>query len=105
MLYKSIILELLKQRPEMHERLRSQRTLLRALNRYSMQLKSLHESWKVQLAQDRPDSDPIQISSEAMELALRDLIDSLPTDSPPADQDTSSPTPVAAPIRNPSQPM
>ena len=100
MQYKTMILELLKQRPKVHERLRSQRLLLWAINRYATQLKSLHDTWKEELALERPDSDPMQLSSEAMELALHDLIDSLPIDSPTTEGDTEPSPQEMAPIDN-----
>ncbi len=101
MLYKTMVLELIQQRPEMHQRLRTQRRLLATLDRYAMELKSSHDLWKEQLAKTRPDSDPNQLSSEALELALRDL--SLPTES---QSDDTLPSTDAEPahISNPSQP-
>jgi hypothetical protein len=82
MQYKTIILELLEQRPQMHEELRKERKLLPALELYSKELKTSHESWKERLAQAKPGSDPSQIASEALELALKDLEDFLPSASP-----------------------
>jgi len=43
------------------------------------ELKASHETWMETLAQANPGSDPSQISSEAMELALRELEDRLPS--------------------------
>jgi hypothetical protein len=82
MQYKTIILELLQQRPEMHEQLRKERKLLPALELYAKELKTSHEAWKEVLTQAKPESDPSQIASEAMELALKDLEDRLPSASP-----------------------
>jgi hypothetical protein len=89
MQYKTIVLELLKQRPEMHEQLCRKRLLLAAVEAYSRELKTSHEAWKGKLAEARPGSDPYQIASEALELALRELEDSLPSASP-ADGETLS---------------
>lgn len=80
MQYKTIVLELLQQRPEMHEQLRKDRKLLPAMEQYARDLKTSHEAWKETLSQERPGSDPIQISSEAMELALKELEDRLPAE-------------------------
>jgi hypothetical protein len=80
--YKTIILELLQQRPEMHEQLRKERKLLTTLDFYAKALKESHEAWKEQLASANPASDPSQISSEALEMALKDLEDRLPPVSP-----------------------
>jgi hypothetical protein len=85
-MYKTKVLELLQERPQMHEQLRKQRMLLPELERYARDLKASHEAWKEHLSQARPGSDPQQIASEALELALKDLIDSLPAE-PLADQD------------------
>jgi hypothetical protein len=79
MQYKTIILELLQQRPQMHEELRKDRKLLPALELYSRELKTSHETWKERLAQAKPGSDPSQIASEALELALKELEDHLPS--------------------------
>jgi hypothetical protein len=81
MQYKTIILEMLEQRPEMREELRRSRKLLPTLEFYASELKDSHEDWKDRLLQAKPDSDPSQIASEAMELALKDLEDRLPSES------------------------
>jgi hypothetical protein len=79
MQYKTIILELLQQRPEMHEQLRKERKLLTTLEFFAKALKESHEAWKEQLASANPGSDPSQISSEALEMALKELEDRLPS--------------------------
>jgi hypothetical protein len=81
MQYKTIILELLEQRPQMHEELRRSRKLLPALELYARELKDSHETWKERLLQAKPESAPTQIASEAMELALKDMEDRLPSES------------------------
>ena len=105
MLYKTMTLELLQQRPQIYEQLQSQRKLLATLDHYAMELKALHELWKAQLAKARPESAPEQIASEALELALHDLADSLPTESSPTDD--AIPLIDADPTApdNPSQPV
>jgi hypothetical protein len=90
MLYKTIVLELLQSRPQLHEKLRQEKMLLKTMEFYSGQLKSLHEGWKQHLSQTRPQSDPIQIASEARELALQELEDSLPSASSSEDEDRPS---------------
>ena len=82
MLYKTMVLELLQQRPELHEQLRRNRMLLPTLNHYASELKPRHEAWKELLSQAKPGSDPSQIASEALEMALKDLEDRLPSESP-----------------------
>ena len=85
MLYKTMVLGLLEGRPAMHERLRQSRTLLTTVNRLAGELRTSHEAWKARLSQANLTTDPSQISSEAMELALKELVDSLPSESPDDD--------------------
>ena len=49
---------------------------------YARELKTSHEAWKETLVQAKPGSDPSQIASEAMEMAVKELEDRLPTASP-----------------------
>jgi hypothetical protein len=81
--YKTIILELLEQKPQIHDQLRRQRLLLPALDLYAENLKTSHEAWQAQLSQAKPQSAPLQIASEALELALKDLEGHLPSESLP----------------------
>ena len=55
MQYKTIVLELLQQRPEMHEQLRQQRKLLTTMEMYARELKASHEAIRKRL---RPGSNP-----------------------------------------------
>ena len=73
MQYKTIMLELLQQYPEIHEPLRKKRILLAALDTYGNDLKTSHETWKDRLEQSMPGSDPNQVASEALEMALEDM--------------------------------
>ena len=61
MQYKTIILELLQQRPEMHDQLRKDRKLLPTMELYARELKTSHEAWKETLspgeAGQRPEPD------------------------------------------------
>ena len=91
MQYKTIVLELLQQRTELHEQLLKQRKLLTTLEFYARELKESHEAWKETLAQSRPGSDPLQISSEALELAaFKELEDRLSAESPTAEEEAFS---------------
>ncbi|TXT36752.1 MAG: Uncharacterized protein FD138_885 [Planctomycetota bacterium] len=81
--YKTIVLELLQQQTEWHEQLRRQRQLLPTMERLAQELKLDHESLKGVLSQARPDSDPIQIASEALEIAIQELRDRFPSEVPP----------------------
>jgi len=89
MQYKTIVLQLLEDRPEIHEQLRSSRQLLPMMEHLATELKTRHESWKDHLSQTRPNSDPSQIASEAMEIALQELVDRLPSGSPQSEDDLS----------------
>lgn len=81
MQYKTIIYELLQQRPQMQEQLRKERKLLTALERYARELRTSHIGWTHLLSKLRPGSDPVQIASEALEIALKELEDRLPSES------------------------
>jgi hypothetical protein len=83
MQYKTIVLELLQQRTQMHDQLRRERKLLPTMEQLARELKTSHQAWKEQLWELKPDSDPSEITSEALELAIRQLEDRLPPDSPP----------------------
>lgn len=76
--YKTICHQMIQDRPEMYEQLCQSRTLLETVNRYATQLRDSHMLWKEWLLQKNPGSSESQCSSEAMEVALKDLEDSLP---------------------------
>ncbi len=88
MKYKTIVLRLLKQRPPLRDQLRQSKQLLPTMERYARELKKSHEAWKERLLLAKPQSDPEQIAAEAMELALKDLEDCLPSR---LDRDDSNP--------------
>lgn len=90
MQYKTIILELLQERPEIHEQLRQARKLLPTLEQLASDLKTSHEAWKEKLSRTKAGSDPSQIASEALEIALQELQDRLPSESRPGDHEPLS---------------
>ena len=104
MLYKTITLELLQQNQPLYDRLRRSKTLLPALDFYARGLKASHEAQKILLAQARPASDPTQIASEALEIALQELEDSLRAASRPDDPETLSLEAGLAFLRRPTPP-
>ena len=104
MQYKTIVLELLQQNPPLYDRLRRSKTLLPALDFYAKGLKASHEAQKILLAQARPESDPSQIASEAMEIAVKELEDSLRAASVPDDPGPLSLEAAMAYIRRPTPP-
>jgi hypothetical protein len=79
MQYKTIVHDLLQQRPEMRDQLRKSRKLLPTLEMYAHELKTSHEAWTELLSRLRPGSDRSQIASEALEMALKEMEDRLPS--------------------------
>ena len=88
--YKTIVLELIQDHPALHEQLRASRTLLSTVERTAAALKSRHDFWMREIGQARPENDPSSISSEALELALQELQDNLPSDSSASDAEALS---------------
>ena len=84
---KIMVLELIQQYPQLHDELRRQKKMLAALDQYASWLSDRHAAWKSLLWQTRPGSQESQIATEALELALKDLEDSLASASPP-DEDS-----------------
>lgn len=78
--YKTITLELLQDRPEIYDKLLQNRTLLSTLEAYAIELRESHLDWKENLLQRKPSSDPSQIASEALELAIEELVRRLPSE-------------------------
>ncbi|HMP01727.1 MAG TPA: hypothetical protein PKC45_04415 [Gemmatales bacterium] len=103
MQYKTTMLELLQQRPQMHEQLRQERKLLTAVEMYAKELKESHESLMEQLSKARPGSDPSQVSSAAFEMALKEMEDRLPPASHQGEDESLSLDEAMASIRNPSR--
>lgn len=98
--YKSICLELLKQRPTLHERLRRQRKLLTVLNSLARDLKSRHEAQQVRLSRSSARIDPSQIEAAALEIALREMEDRLRIAFPEGESESLSLDAGIAFIRN-----
>jgi chromosome segregation ATPase len=84
--YKTIVLEFLQeQRPKLHDKLRASRMLLSTMENQAVALKRYHETWMDRLSQANPDSDQSQNQSKALELALEDMRENLPSESAPDD--------------------
>ena len=101
MQYKTIILELLRGRTELHEQLRLTRRLRPVMETCAKELKASHETWKETLTQANPGSDPAQISQEAMEIAIKELEDRFPSVSAQDDLEPLSLDKAMAFIRSP----
>ena len=83
--YKTIVLEMIQEQyPALQAALRARRMLLPTVNLQATALKRYHETWIDRLGLKWPERDPIQIASEAMELAIEDLRDDLRCESPPS---------------------
>jgi hypothetical protein len=81
--YKTMVLELLQQHPEILDRLRSQRRLLPVLESYALELKTRHDAWKEVLGRANPGSGETQAASAALEIALKELAYHFDSGSPP----------------------
>jgi hypothetical protein len=77
MQYKTIVLELLQQQPEIHNQLRKERKLLTTMEHYATELKASHQVWTEFLSQLRPGSNRTLLTSEALEFALQEMEDRL----------------------------
>ena len=75
--YKTIIMELINDQPELAVQLRGRKQMLATIETYSMELKNRHEAWTKELSQTRPGSHSSQIASEALELAIAQIRDRL----------------------------
>ena len=102
MQYQPIVQELLEQQTELHEKLRLSRRLLPAIKAYARELKASHEEWTETLSQARPDSNPMQIESEALEIAVKEMEDRLESESQLSDQDGLSLDAAMAFIKHPT---
>jgi hypothetical protein len=82
MQYKTIVLQLLQDRPIIYDKLLRERTLLSTLDFHATELRDSHLEWKDLLSDRSPDKDPSQIASEAMEIAVEELVKHLPCEVP-----------------------
>ena len=80
--YKTIVLDLLKQRKELYDQLRTSRQLLPTLDALATELRDHHLALTESLVQANPCGDPSQMPSQALELAVKDLEDCLPSSFP-----------------------
>jgi chromosome segregation ATPase len=101
MQYKTIVLEMLEQRTELFESLRQERKVRSTMESYALELKASHEAIMTELQKANPKLSQAQISSEAFELALKELEDRLPPVSTMTAADDLSLEEAMAVIRNP----
>ena len=87
-MYKTIILEMLRSHRELAHQLKTERRQLEVVIKLAEELKQIHSDLQAQLTAARPNSDPSQIASEALEMAMKQIEDGLnansETDSPPS---------------------
>jgi hypothetical protein len=81
MLYKTIVLRCLEDRPSLARRLQERREMLAMMEAWSEQLMLNHLAWMGRLATTNPDLSPHQIKSQAMEIALEEFQDHFPDES------------------------
>jgi hypothetical protein len=84
MQYKTIILHLLEQRPEIQDQLQSNKTMMPTLDRFSRELQDRHQSWVATLSQSGECCDESQVANEALEFALEEILGSLQREFPSA---------------------
>jgi hypothetical protein len=70
MQYKTIVLALLQENPTRYRLLQAQRKLMPTLTRTARTLKERHAYWIETLSKEQLGSDPRQLSSEALEIAV-----------------------------------
>ena len=89
-MYKTIVLELLLQRPTLYDNLRKNRRLLQAVDIYARQLKAIHEAWRDTILHANTARSESQITSEALEIAIKELKDDMTSPLPPEGVDPLS---------------
>jgi len=89
MQYKTIILELISQHPELHERLQASKALLSTVDRYALLLKTNHQAW-IERCKTRPEIPSFHLASEAMEIALQEFETALLHDVDPDEAESLS---------------
>lgn len=80
MQYKTILLELLTDHPRFHEQLKLKRDVLGWLEETAQQFKTRHEWWSAALSRQNPGTPAGQFRGEALELALQEVEEALPTE-------------------------
>ena len=74
MQYKTIILQLIEDRPSLHHKLASSDTLLSTLNRLAAEFRSLHLELSDQLSRQHPELAAAQVRAQALEYAVPALV-------------------------------
>jgi hypothetical protein len=90
MLYKTIVLELLKERSELHERLRTQRRLLPTIHNLALQMQASHREWLTMLATPGSEKASTEAQEMAMHMAMMDIRATLLLESNSSEADESA---------------
>lgn len=91
MLYKTIILQLLEDRPQIYNQLKAERKSLATIEALALQLKAEQQAVLADLKQACPEVDQTQLASQSLELALAELVAELDRSlHPEPDKDSSS---------------
>lgn len=77
MQYKTIILELIRQNEPLHDRLRSNRSLLATVDRLAEQLKADHEIYLNEMIMQEPTASRPAASQQAFEMAMKEAEEQL----------------------------
>lgn len=101
MQYKTIVLELIEQRPHLHEKLKRERKLLSTMETIARELKASHEEISRDLASEQPQTEASLISSQAMEMACKELEARMPPAASTVDDQELSLDAAIGHIRNP----
>jgi hypothetical protein len=88
--YKTIIMEMINDQPELALQLRRKKQMLATIETYAMELKNRHQAWQEELSQMRPGSHSSQIASEALELAIEEIRERLASASATDEADAPS---------------
>jgi hypothetical protein len=98
--YKTIVLELLEQRTELHQQLQKTRQLLPTMEALATELRDRHLALTESMEQAHPSDDPSQIPAQALELAVKELEDRLPSASQQGENEALSLDQAMASIRS-----
>ena len=86
MQYKTIVMELLEQNPELHNQLKQHQKLLETINEMAFELKASREHMIAELAAQQPDVAYSVTCSQATEIAIAELQQRL---APTSDHETN----------------
>lgn len=87
MQYRTIIHELMRQRPSLYEELSSSNTLTSTLTQAASKLRDNHLRLVEQLRQEQPEAAEMQLKNVALEIAIEEFRQDLPIESRPVDPD------------------